>query len=351
MVAEEVAPREANVLVREAASFAQGAKRGDGLDREEAALGPLVRLLQVHARGVDAPQDVLHPAADELALVGGKTVRGRCEVGEAPDPERGAEGPAHLRQLRLYRQVVGAAREQDRVHVRALQHRAEAVDDSLDPLRRVRDRRQPREVVVVREELACDHLLAACAPAEDGADVVDLVAHPPREQERVEAEAREQLRQLRGMPEAVRLVAGARRLDPEAAADAAPEQEIAHERLAADEDLVRQHVPRACLQPAGGEKRAQAALVVGTDVRIVLEHHRLAVERERAERLVRFERVEDAVDDGAEAEAEDLERDVPLPVPVGVRNDEEVEVGRLRHADTIARWPVTRWCSSISTAP
>ena len=46
-------------------------------------------------------------------------------------------------------------------------------------------------------------------------------------------------------------------------------------------------------------------------------------------------RLEDAVDDCAEAEVKDLERDVPLPVPVGVRDDEEVE--RLWHADTIAR--------------
>ena len=66
--------------------------------------------------------------------------------------------------------------------------------------------------------------------------------------------------------------------------------------------------------------------MLGPQLDVVLEDDRLAVERERRERLVALEDVEYRVDDGAEAEAEDLERDVPLAVPVRVRNDEVVEV-------------------------
>ena len=124
------------------------------------------------------------------------------------------------------------------------------------------------------------------------------------------------------MAEAVRLVAGSRRLDAEAAADAPTEEEVADERLAPDEDLVREDVPGARLEPAGGEEALEPLAVLRANVDVILEDDSLAVERERPERRVGLECVEDAVDDGAESQPKDLERDVPLPVPVGVRNDE-----------------------------
>jgi hypothetical protein len=129
--------------------------------------------------------------------------------------------------------------------------------------------------------------------------------------------------------EAVRLVACDGGLDAEAAADPPAEEEVPHERLTPDEDLVRQHIPRAGLEPPRREQRTQAVDVVRSHVGVVLEDDTLAVERERAEGLVALERVEDAVDDGAEAQPEDLERDVPLPVPVGVRNDEVADAPSL----------------------
>src|SRR5581483_1987852 len=327
MVAEEIAPREPHVLVREAGPLAERAKRGSRLDREQPALRALVRLLEVHAGRVDPAEDVLESTADELALVRRQIVRRRMEVREAPDRERRLQAAlelgAELRQERLDRQVVRAVREENRLAV--VQERSEGLDDRLHTLFRLVRRRQAGEVVVVRKELARDHLGAGGAPAECDAGIVDLVAHAAREEERAEAESGEHLRQLRGMPEAVRLVAGARRLDAETAADAAAEKEVADERLAADEDLVREDVPRARLEPSGGEERAQAPRILRADVHVVLEHDRLAVERERAERRVGLERVEHGVDDGAESQPEHLERHVPLAVPVRVGNDEEAD--------------------------
>ena len=64
-------------------------------------------------------------------------------------------------------------------------------------------------------------------------------------------------------------------------------------------------------------------------VDVVLEHDRLPVERERREGRVALERVQDAVDDRAETQPEELEGQVPLAIPVRVWDDEVAEVGHL----------------------
>src|SRR5919201_2683729 len=104
------------------------------------------------------------------------------------------------------------------------------------------------------------------------------------------------------MAEAVGLVSRRRRLDAEPAADVPAEQQVAYERLAADEQLVGEHVPWPCLEPSGREQRAQALLVLRAELDVVLQDDRLAVERERAERLVALEHVENSVDHCPEAE-------------------------------------------------
>src|SRR6185437_12205410 len=91
VVAEKVAPREAEVCGGKRRVLAERAQRRRGLDREEPPLCALVRLLEVDPRGVDAANHVLEPAADQLALVDRQLVRlGRMFVVPA-DPEAGAE--------------------------------------------------------------------------------------------------------------------------------------------------------------------------------------------------------------------------------------------------------------------
>src|SRR5205814_6780377 len=119
---------------------------------------------------------------------------------------------------------------------------AELLDDGAYTLFGVVVPGQAREVVVVRVQLAGDDRRRPGVPAEYDSDVLQLVAKPAREEEGADSEAGKDLRQLGRVAEAVREVARAARLDAEAAADPATEQEVAHERLSSHEDLVGQDV-------------------------------------------------------------------------------------------------------------
>src|SRR6185437_16078164 len=88
---------------------------------------------------------------------------------------------------------------------------------------------------------------------------------------------------------------------------------------------------RADLESSGFEQRLQPPRVLRPNLEIVLEHDRLPVERERRERRVALERVQDAVDDRAETQPEELEGQVPLAIPVRVWDDEVAKVRRLGH--------------------
>ena len=152
--------------------------------------------------------------------------------------------------------MVRAVREHDVPLPGAAHDVAEPLDDRAHALLGIPVPGEPREVVVVREHLARDDLRRAGAPAEDDADVVDLVSHAAREEKAADAEPGQDLRQLRRMAEAVGEIAGATRLEPEAPADAAAEQEVTDERLASDEDLVGQDVRRADLEAPVVEQRS-----------------------------------------------------------------------------------------------
>ena len=131
------------------------------------------------------------------------------------------------------------------------------------------------------------------------------------------------------MAEAVGQVADRRRRRAVPLAHGPPVQQVAHERLRADEELVGQDVARAGLEPTLDQQGAEAALHLGADLEVVLEQHRLAVEGE-AVLGTGFERRDRLVDDLGEADAEVLERQVPLAIPVRVRNDPEVPRARVQ---------------------
>ena len=59
----------------------------------------------------------------------------------------------------------------------------------------------------------------------------------------------------------------------------------------------------------------------GSHREVVVDHRGLAVEQEARERRIALEQVEEVVDQVHELHAVALERRVPLPVPVGVRDD------------------------------
>ena len=99
------------------------------------------------------------------------------------------------------------------------------------------------------------------------------------------------------------------------------EREIAHERLAADEKLVGHVVPRADQDAAVGDQRAQPRLVLRPQLEIVLEHDGLAVEMEVLEVGLRLHQIEQPIDEPDETETELLVGEIPLAVPVRVRDD------------------------------
>ena len=219
--------------------------------------------------------------------------------------------------------MVGAVAQHDVVDVRPFKRSPEALMQRPDPRLRVIDARDVREVAVVAEELERqDRAPVRRDPIERDPDVVELVAEPAREQEALDPEARQNLRELTRMAEAVREVAGRRGPSAEPLADGAADQEVTNERLGADQKLIGQYIAWTDLDPAGGDQCPQPRFVLGADSDVVLQHDRLSVERERCERRIAFERVEHLVDHASEHQPEVLERAVPLAIPVCMRHDE-----------------------------
>ncbi len=125
------------------------------------------------------------------------------------------------------------------------------------------------------------------------------------------------------MSEAVGQVSDGRWGRAEALAYRPAHQQVAHERLTADQQLVGEHVARADLEAVGGQQRPEPRLLLGASVEVVLEHDRLAVQRECGELRIGLEHVDHLVDHRREPELELLEGQIPLAVPMRMGHDEE----------------------------
>ena len=77
---------------------------------------------------------------------------------------------------------------------------------------------------------------------------------------------------------------------------------------------------RPCLDGA-----PQPRLLLGPDLEVVLEHDRLAVEVKVLVRRIGIEQIEQPIDQRDEPEAELLVGQIPLAIPMRVRNDVDVE--------------------------
>jgi hypothetical protein len=105
------------------------------------------------------------------------------------------------------------------------------------------------------------------------------------------------------------------------------EQQVADQGLAGRNDLVGQNVPGPDLQPAGAHQGAESRALVGAYAEVVLQQHGLAVEIEAAELRRCVEAVEQVVEGGNQASHEGGSRQVPLSVPVGVRDEVDRQPG------------------------
>ena len=108
---------------------------------------------------------------------------------------------------------------------------------------------------------------------------------------------------------------------PKAAPRSMPALQVPHDGLARDEELVHEDVPRAHRQPPRRGQGADALLVLGPDLEVVVDHGHLPVEEEPGVRRVALEQGEELVEHLHQAQPEALVRLVPLPVPVGVGDD------------------------------
>ena len=91
------------------------------------------------------------------------------------------------------------------------------------------------------------------------------------------------------------------------------------------------------MRPGRGQP-AQRGLGLGPDGEVVVDHRHLAVEHEVGVRRVGGHRRQQPVEQVDELHAEGLEGPVPLPVPVGVRDD----VDGPRHGVSLAARRLTR---------
>ena len=99
--------------------------------------------------------------------------------------------------------------------------------------------------------------------------------------------------------------------------------QVAHQRFGTDQELVGQYGPGADQQASFPHQLLDARSALGTDLEVVVDHTRLAVQREVEVVGVGLEQVEERVNQVDELDAELLERQVPLSVPVRVRNEVE----------------------------
>jgi hypothetical protein len=181
-------------------------------------------------------------------------------------------------------------------------------------------------VVAVEEELGADRRAVGRFPAErvtgDGA------RHTAPEGGVLDAGSAQDLRHLRDVAEHVGQIAQ-RHGTAQRGRVRPAELEISDDRLAGAEELVEQDVPGAEREPARLGELAHLLAPLGPDLQVVEDRRRLTVHGE-LERALVFCGGQDHVERLHEAVAEDLERLVPLTVPVEMWDEDGVVLHRGR---------------------
>ena len=108
------------------------------------------------------------------------------------------------------------------------------------------------------------------------------------------------------------------------------EQEVAHQRFAGGDQLVGQDVPGAHLQAPRLHQSLDIAFALGARPQVIGHEHGLAIEQEASVPRVGVEPIEQIVQRGHEARLKRGAWQVPLAVPVGVRDEMEDEPAHWR---------------------
>ena len=205
------------------------------------------------------------------------------------------------------------------------EHRAEARPRFGERTRIVHQARA-RFVSVRRQMMQQDGAAVGRMPAVEVALLAGFAAQPAPQHTVRDAELGRERGPDGGMPERVGRVQHVRPA-AEPLGVGPPEEQVAKEGLAGRDELVGEDVPRPDLQPPVAHEAGDPRALLGADAQVVLQQHGLAVEEEAAESGCGVETVEQVVDGGDQAGHEGGAGEIPLPVPVGVRDEMDGEPG------------------------
>ncbi len=324
---------------------------GGDLGLHEGPFHGLVALLEVDAGGVDPSQDrgVLAEAhlaleALEIGLSRAQGVHVFIHAGNAElrlGPGEPATGEKRG-QVGLHPLVIGAVARQQVNHPRAFKiglgdllqlletpeghlHESGGVigpDATFGP---------PAQVVggAIPVDLPQCQQLAAVGtdPTEGHAEAVGVVTQTSPEDEGVHAETADDLGHLGHMTEGIRVV-GDRGFLAELAADPASEQEVANQRLLADELLVGEDIGGTYADAPLLDQTGEPFPGVWPGIQIVLQDDGLPIQCEAGEGGGRLQGVHQFVHRAYQTQPDDLEGYEPLPIPVGVGHYPETDLGR-----------------------
>jgi hypothetical protein len=233
--------------------------------------------------------------------------------GQGRDLHRGAALLEQGGQLGERLHVVGAEHRQDRfVAEEGAVRLANRLEPSADLSRHVQE--VGAVLVPVREVLGADGRSVRRLPLEHVG--IDLRGDATPDDRLLDSGEPQDLGHLRHVAEHVRQVPDRHRA-AELRAAPLPVLEVPEDRLARDQELVHQHLPRPDREAPLFDQAADSRLRLGPHLEVVVDGGELSVEREPVAG-VGLHGIEQPVDQPDESQPEALEREVPLAVPVRV---------------------------------
>ena len=227
----------------------------------------------------------------------------------------------HLGQVGLRRVMIRSSHHEPVRRPGAwLEHRAQPVP----PLRERGSAGGDARPVLVARRGKVDHQHFAPisrAPSVQVALLPGLASEPAPQECYVDPEPTEDERQRTGVPERIRRVADPHRRSAEPPYRRSALDQVPHQRFRRYQQLVGQHIPRPCLEPALGEQAANRVAGLRAHREVVVEDDSLPIQQERGIIGAAAQQLDQVVHEPGEPQPETGRPVIPLAVPVGVGND------------------------------
>ena len=298
-------------------------------DAFELKLGVGVPALQGSARRVHAlqsPRVPVRPAQLPRHLGRVRRLRGEFfeELIEPGDPHgilglQLRQAVSQYGQIRIGGVVIGTHRDRDVARGRPPGELRSDGCPGLAQALAVRGKRGP-DFVAVGREMPDEQIPAVrAAPAIHIARLPRLAAESAPERGGLEAELARERREDGRVTKRVRRIED---FEPPAPARGVRRaiQQVPDEGLSGGDELVRQHVPGAELQPATLGQGPEGRFAVGADREVVFHQHRLPVEQKGTVARIPLEQGQQVVEGRHQTRREGRAWEIPLAVPVGMRD-------------------------------